>query len=96
MREVGYTRFKWPPGERHRSGLVQHTRVSLQGAEFPGSFSDPLRLGKFAGDLSAARWVQVRIPLSEFRTGSIYKFRLFVRAKCPFFFSDGLTASHTL
>jgi hypothetical protein len=25
MREVGCTRFKWPPGERHRSGFIQHT-----------------------------------------------------------------------
>jgi hypothetical protein len=64
--------------------MLSTSREGLQGAEFPGSFSDPLRLGKFAGDLLAARWVQVRIPLSEFRTGSIYKFRLFVRAKCPF------------
>jgi hypothetical protein len=55
--------------------MLSTTREGLQVAEFPGSFSDPLRLGKFAGDLPAARWVQVRIPLSEFRTGSIYKFR---------------------
>jgi len=44
--------------------MLSTSREGLQGAEFPGSFSDPLRLGKFAGDLSAARWVQVRIPLS--------------------------------
>ena len=55
--------------------MLSTTREGLQVAEFPGSFSDPLRLGKFAGDLPAARWVQVRIPLSEFRASSIYKFR---------------------
>jgi len=32
-------------------------------------------MGKFAGNLPAGRWVQVRVPLSEFRTGSIYAFR---------------------
>ena len=51
------------------------TREGLQVAQFPGSFSEPLPLGKFAGDLPAGRWVQVRIPLAEFHTGSIYPFR---------------------
>lgn len=55
--------------------MLSTTREGLQVAEFPGSFSDPLPLGKFAGDLPAARWVQVRIPLSAFRSGSIYEFR---------------------
>jgi exo beta-1,2-glucooligosaccharide sophorohydrolase (non-reducing end) len=55
--------------------MLSTTRAGLQVAEFPGSFSEPLPVGKFAGDLPAARWVQVRIPLSEFRTGSIYEFR---------------------
>jgi hypothetical protein len=54
--------------------MLSTTREGLQVAEFPGSFSDPLPLGKFAGDLPAARWVQVRIPLSEFHTGAIYEF----------------------
>jgi exo beta-1,2-glucooligosaccharide sophorohydrolase (non-reducing end) len=55
--------------------MLSTTREGLQVAEFPGSFSDPLPLGRFSGDLPAGRWVQVRIPLSEFRTGSIYEFR---------------------
>ena len=55
--------------------MLSTTREGLQVAEFPGSFSDPLPLGKFCGDLPAARWVQVRIALSEFRTASIYEFR---------------------
>jgi exo beta-1,2-glucooligosaccharide sophorohydrolase (non-reducing end) len=54
--------------------MLSTTREGLQVAEFPGSFSDPLPMGKFAGDLPAGRWVRVRIPLSEFRTGSIYQF----------------------
>lgn len=47
----------------------------LQVAEFPASFTEPLPLGKVVGDLPAGRWVQVRIPLSEFNTASIYEFR---------------------
>ena len=76
--------------------MLSTTREGLQVAEFPGSFSDPLPLGKFAGNLPAGRWVQIRIPLSEFHTGSIYEFRprfvqnvLFLQGR-----ADG--ASHTL
>jgi len=50
-------------------------REGLQVAEFPASFTDPLPMGKFTGHLPAGRWVQVRIPLSEFHSGSIYPFR---------------------
>lgn len=55
--------------------VVSDTREGLQVAQFPGSFSDPVPLGKYAGDLPAGRWVQVRIPLAEFHTASIYAFR---------------------
>jgi hypothetical protein len=55
--------------------MLSTTREGLQVAEFPGSFSDPVPVGKYCGDLPAARWVQVKIPLSEFRTASIYEFR---------------------
>lgn len=54
--------------------VLSNMRSGLQVAEFPASFTDPLPLGKFAGDIPAGRWVQVRIPLAEFRTGSIYEF----------------------
>ena len=44
-------------------------------AEFPGGgFSKPLDLGKYTGDVPKGRWVQVRIPLSDCRTDSIYTF----------------------
>src|SRR3984893_1215832 len=38
------------------------------------NFSGPLPFGEFAGDLPAARWVQVKIPLSRFVTASIHDF----------------------
>src|SRR6266850_6672378 len=39
-------------------------REGLQVAEFPASFTEPLPLGKFAGNLPAGRWVRVRIPFT--------------------------------
>ena len=54
--------------------VLSNMRSGLQVAEFPASFTEPLPLGKFAGDIPAGRWVQVRIPLQDFRTGSIYEF----------------------
>ncbi|MGA8763765.1 MAG: hypothetical protein WB562_12940, partial [Candidatus Sulfotelmatobacter sp.] len=55
--------------------VLSNTSEGLQVAEIPGAFSEPLAMGKFAGDVPAGRWVQVRIPLSAFHTGSIYEFR---------------------
>jgi len=46
----------------------------LQMAEYPVSFTEPIDLGKFTGNLPAARWVQVRIPLAGCRAASIYPF----------------------
>jgi hypothetical protein len=55
--------------------VLSNALEGLQVAEFPASFSEPLDLGRYAGDLPAGRWVQVRIPLSDCRTASIYPFR---------------------
>jgi exo beta-1,2-glucooligosaccharide sophorohydrolase (non-reducing end) len=56
--------------------VLSNAREGLQVAQFPGSFTEPVSLGKFSGDLPAGRWIQVRIPVAEFRTASIYEFRL--------------------
>jgi len=55
--------------------ILSNSRGGLQVAEFPASFSEPLDLGKYTGDVPAGRWIQVRIPLSDCRTASIYPFR---------------------
>ncbi len=67
---------------------LSSTQQGLQVAQFPSAFSKPIALGKFAGDLPAGHWKRVRIPLSEFKTASIYEFRadqvqniIFVQAK---------------
>jgi exo beta-1,2-glucooligosaccharide sophorohydrolase (non-reducing end) len=54
---------------------LMNTRGGLQVAEFPGSFSEALPLGRYIRALPAGRWVQIHIPLSEFRSASIYPFQ---------------------
>src|SRR3569833_542384 len=46
----------------------------LQVAEFPASFSTPLPLGKYSGNIPANKWIEVLIPFSDITTGSIYPF----------------------
>jgi len=55
--------------------VLSTSREGLQVAEFPASFTDPLPMGKFIGDIPAGRWIQVRIPVNEFHSASIYEFR---------------------
>lgn len=55
--------------------VLSEAREGLLVAEFPGSFSDSIEIGKYAGDIPAAHWTQVRIPLADFKTASIYPFR---------------------
>src|SRR5678815_4434201 len=43
-------------------------------ATFPGSFTAPEPLGRFAGDLPAATWVEVRVPMATLRSASVYPF----------------------
>src|SRR5689334_20434049 len=54
--------------------LLSDAREGLQVASFPGSFTAAEPLGKYAGDLSAGRWVQVRIPMAALHTASVYAF----------------------
>jgi exo beta-1,2-glucooligosaccharide sophorohydrolase (non-reducing end) len=55
--------------------VISNTGQGLHVAEFPGAFTEPLSLAKFAGDIPAGKWTRVRIPLSVFHTSSIYEFR---------------------
>ena len=55
--------------------VLSNRGEGLQVAEFPAAFTEPLALGNVVGNIPARRWIQVRIPLSNFRTASIYPFR---------------------
>ena len=54
--------------------VLSNRREGLQVAEFPASFSEPIELGKYSGDVPAGKWVEVRIPLAECHGASIYEF----------------------
>src|SRR5271155_3046681 len=55
--------------------VLSTSRAGLQVAEFPASFTAPVALGKYAGDLPSGRWLQVRIPLDNLRSASVYPFQ---------------------
>jgi len=55
--------------------VISNTGQGLHVAEFPGAFTEPLPLGKFAGNIPAGQWTRVKIPLSAFQSASIYEFR---------------------
>jgi hypothetical protein len=75
---------------------LSNTGEGLQVAEFPGSFTESLPLSKFSGDLPAGRWVQIRIPFSEFHTGSIYEFQAKYLQNIIFHQGRADGAKHTL
>jgi hypothetical protein len=55
--------------------VLSDAAEGLEVAELPKSFTAPLPLGRYTGDLPAGRWVQARIPLADFPTAAIYPFR---------------------
>ena len=76
--------------------LVSTTGQGLHVAEFPGAFTEPLPLGKFAGDIPAGKWVRVKIPLSVFHSASIYEFRPEYLRSVVFHQGKADGAKHTL
>jgi len=54
--------------------VLSDAREGLQVATFPGSFTAAEPLGKYAGDLPAGQWVQVRIPMAALHAASVYAF----------------------
>ena len=55
--------------------VLSDERTGLQVATFPGSFTVAQPLASYTGgDLPAGRWVQVRIPMKELRSASVYPF----------------------
>ncbi len=72
-------------------------RIVLSSArEFGGTFSAPVELGKYTGDVPPDRWVKVRIPLADFPTGSIYTFKPEYTQSVTFLQGRDDGARHTL
>jgi len=55
--------------------VLSNRGEGLQVAEFPAAFSEPLPLGRIIGNVPAGKWIEVRIPFTDFHTASIYPFR---------------------
>jgi len=55
--------------------VLSTSAEGLQVAEFPASFSAPLSLGKYTGNIPAGHWTEVRIPFTDIVTASIHLFR---------------------
>ena len=60
------------------------------------NFTSPLKLDGRAGDLPARRWVQLRLPLSEFQTASIHPFQAHELHSLYFSQSEADNTLHTL
>jgi hypothetical protein len=72
-------------------------RIVLSSArEFGGTFSAPLELAKYTGDLPRDRWLQVRIPLADFPAASIYPFKPQYTQSVTFLQGRDDDARHTL
>ncbi len=54
--------------------VLSTAQDGLQVAEFPASFTAPVSLGKYSGDVPAGKWVEVKIPLASLPTASVYPF----------------------
>lgn len=55
--------------------VLSTTSEGLQVAQFPGSFTHSLPMGRFSGPIPAGRWSQVRVPFSAFASAGVYQFR---------------------
>jgi hypothetical protein len=65
-------------------------------ADYPGSFSLPLALGPFAGDVPAKKWVQVRVSFSAFEAKAIYELHPEQTRNLIFLQGTADNAPHTL
>ncbi len=55
--------------------VLSDAHDGLQVATSPGSFTVAEPLGKFSGDIPAARWLRVSVPMDSLKTASVYPFR---------------------
>ena len=54
--------------------LLSDAREGLQVAEFPGSFTAPVPLGQYTGDIPARKWLRVRVPMRALHSASVFEF----------------------
>ena len=54
--------------------ILSDARNTLPAPSYPDSFTQAVPLGRYSGAIPAGKWVEVRMPLSTLKTGSIYPF----------------------
>jgi exo beta-1,2-glucooligosaccharide sophorohydrolase (non-reducing end) len=77
-------------------GISASDLPRVQISDTGDNFSLSLPLGKFVRDLTLGKWVQVQIPLEEFKTGSIHELQLHRLTKVVFIQNQGDSVEHTL
>jgi exo beta-1,2-glucooligosaccharide sophorohydrolase (non-reducing end) len=76
--------------------VLSTSSEGLQVAEFPASFTTAINLGKYTGDVPASRWIEVRIPLADIQSASIYQFRPEYLQSLTFYQGSADNIRHTL
>ena len=77
-------------------GISARALPLVQVSDTDDNFSIALPLGKFVPGLAPGKWVQVQIPLEEFKTGSIHELRPHRTNKIVFIQNESDSAEHTL
>jgi exo beta-1,2-glucooligosaccharide sophorohydrolase (non-reducing end) len=93
MEFVGDTLYFWCFSENEIAG-EDLPRIRL--SDVNQNFSLPVEVGKFLARVPAGKWVQVAIPLSEFKTGSIHSFERNTTARVTFSQGAPDDREHTL
>ena len=89
----GDTLYFWCFSEE---GISASALPLVQLSDTDDNFSISLPLGKFVPDLAPGKWVQVQIPLEEFKTGSIHELQPHRVNKVVFIQNKSDSAEHTL
>jgi len=89
----GDTLYLWYYSEE---GISAGALPLIQIADTRGDFSILLPLGKFVRSLVPGKWVQVHIPLAEFKTGSIHELQPHRVNKVVFTQNESDSTEHTL
>ena len=78
------------------AGIPASSLPLIQVSDAGGNFSNSLPLEKFVASLAPGKWVQVQIPLDEFKTASIHELELQHVEKVVFVQNQSDGAEHTL
>lgn len=77
-------------------GISASALPLIQVSDTGDNFSILLPLAKYVRDLTPGKWVQVQIPLEEFKTGSVHELQLHRVNKVLFAQGESDSAEHTL